>query len=155
MGLLHSPSSDTNSSCCSTLRILLKIRDFPGAKSARNEFSLPDGKLTNAKMSCSRPLASVRFAIVVICTSFDHSFAHHAFDSLFPPQAALISAPRTGKAGPADRSWRGVPLHTSPCFPISRQFCCTSLETGGVAALSSATPPSGFLISQKAAPVPF
>ena len=48
-GLLHSPSNDTNEFVSFDIRILLKIRDFPGAKSARYEFSLSDGKLTSAK----------------------------------------------------------------------------------------------------------
>ena len=50
MGLLHSPSSDTLTAYRSILRILLKIKDFPGAKSAGNEFSLSVGKRTFAKI---------------------------------------------------------------------------------------------------------
>ena len=50
MGLLHSPSSDTLNTYRPILRILLKIKDFPGAKSAGNEFSLSVGKRTFAKI---------------------------------------------------------------------------------------------------------
>ena len=49
-GCCTAPSSDTLEAYRSIDRILLKIKDFPGAKSARYEFSLPDGKLTSAKI---------------------------------------------------------------------------------------------------------
>ena len=49
-GCCTAPSSDTLNAYRPILRILLKIEDFPGAKSAGNEFSLSVGKRTFAKI---------------------------------------------------------------------------------------------------------
>ena len=62
-GCCTAPSGDTQPAYRPTLRILLKIKDSPGTKSAGNEFSLSVGKRTFAKILLipAKPILRIRY----------------------------------------------------------------------------------------------
>ena len=84
-------------------------RRFSGRKIRKVRVFAPGWQVTNAKMSCSHSLASVSFAFGAFHRepiSLGNSNAQHASACLYPALPAAGSAPRAGKAGPADRPWR-------------------------------------------------
>ena len=82
-GCFTAPSSDTLNAYRPILRILLKIKDFPGAKSAGNEFSLSVGKRTFAKILLvpAKPVLRIEYGGAA-------APPYHPFKSRFPASRA-------------------------------------------------------------------